>query len=270
LAPGHRSHFAAALAGHNLLRAHAAAIEAYRAVGRGRIGVVVNLEPKHPASDRPEDRAAVARADAYMNRHYLDPLLLGRYPAELAGIYGEAWSEVFEREAASVCVPIDWLGINYYTRNVVRHDPEAWPTGALRVRQPRGIHTETDWEVYPAGLEECLRWVAERYGPLPLHVTENGAAFYDPPSPIDGRVDDPLRIAYLRGHLAAVGRAIAAGVDVRGYFVWSLLDNFEWAHGYSKRFGIVHVDFATQRRTPKASARWYSEVARSRGNTLTG
>ncbi len=263
LAPGHRSAFEAARAGHNLLRAHAAAVEAYRAEGKGRIGVVVNVEPKHPASERPEDLAATARADAYMNRHYLDPLFLGCYPEELAGIYGEAWSEVFDREAGALNVPIDWLGLNYYSRNVVRHQADAWPTAAARVRQPRSIHTETDWEVYPDGLEETLRWIANRYGSIPLYVTENGAAFYDPPSPIEGRVDDPLRIAYLREHLRAVGRAISAGVDVRGYFAWSLLDNLEWAHGYSKRFGIVHVDFATQQRTIKASGRWYAEAISS-------
>src|SRR6185295_3218224 len=142
----HRSAFAAARAGHNLLRAHAAAVEAYRAQGRGRIGIVVNLEPKHPASDRPEDHAAAARADAYLNRHFLDPLLLGRYPEELAGIYGEAWSEVFDREAASLRVPMDWLGINYYSRNVVKDEPAAWPFGAAAVRQPRSIYTETGWE----------------------------------------------------------------------------------------------------------------------------
>ncbi len=268
LAPGHRSAFEAARAGHNLLRAHAAAVEVYRGEGKGRIGVVVNVEPKHPASDSSEDLAATARADAYMNRHYLDPLFLGRYPEELAGIYGEAWSELFDREAGSLNVPIDWLGLNYYTRGVMRHQADAWPLAAVRVRQPQSIHTETDWEVYPAGLEETLRWIANRYGARPIYVTENGAAFYDPPSPIDGRVDDPLRTAYLREHLRAVGRAIQAGVDVRGYFVWSLLDNLEWAHGYSKRFGIVHVDFTTLQRTVKASGRWYAEVVGSRGAVI--
>jgi beta-glucosidase len=264
LAPGHRSAFAAARASHNLLRAHTAAVDAYRAAGRGRIGIVVNLEPKHPASDCPEDVAAAARADAYMNRHYLDPLFLGLYPPELAAIYGEAWSEDFDREAPSLRVPIDWLGVNYYSRNVVRHQPAAWPTAAERVRQERSLHTEMDWEVYPAGLEETLRWVAGRYGDVPLYVTENGAAFHDPP-PLDGAVDDPLRTAFLRDHLRALARALAAGVDVRGYFVWSLLDNLEWSQGFSKRFGIVHVDFATQKRTPKASARFYAEVVRTGG-----
>jgi len=268
LAPGHRSHFAAATAAHNLLRAHAAGVEACRPHTGGRIGLVVNLAPKHPATASREDRAAAARDDAYMNRQFLDPALLGSYPAELAEIYGEAWSDRHAAEAPALRTAIDWLGVNYYTRNVVRHDPTAWPTGAALVPQRRSAYTETGWEVYPDGLEEALRWVHERYGPMPLHVTENGAAFYDPPSPLDGRVEDPLRTAYLREHLRAVGRAIDAGVDVRGYFVWSLLDNFEWAHGYSKRFGIVHVDFADQRRTVKTSGQDYAEVIRSRGGVL--
>jgi beta-glucosidase len=199
-----------------------------------------------------------------MNRQFLDPLFLGLYPQELAAIYGEAWSEDFDREVPSLRVPIDWLGVNYYSRNVVRHQPTAWPTAAERVRQERSRHTEMDWEVCPAGLEETLRWVAGRYGDVPLYVTENGAAFHDPP-PLDGAVDDPLRTAFLRDHLRALARALAAGVDVRGYFVWSLLDNLEWSQGFSKRFGIVHVDFATQKRTPKASARFYAEVVRTGG-----
>jgi beta-glucosidase len=283
LAPGHSSAAEAARAAHNLLRAHALGVAAYRASapagggpdGAGGIGVVVNLEPKHPATDRSEDRAAAERADAYMNRHFLDPLLLGRYPEELAGVFGEAWSPDFDREAPGLAAPIDWLGINYYTRSVVRHDPAAW-AGAAPVRQEGRLHTELGWEVYPEGLEETLRRVTERYPPVPLYVTENGAAFADPePAPSAGvgpgaEIDDPLRVAYLRDHLRALARAIAAGADVRGYFVWSLLDNFEWAHGYSMRFGIVHVDFATQERTPKASARFYAEVIRSHGAVVGG
>ena len=268
LAPGQRSAFAAARAAHQQLRAHAAAAAACRALVPGKLGIVVNLEPKHPASECAEDHAAATRADAYMNRHYLDPLLLGSYPEELAEVYGEAWSDDFAAEAAALRTPLDWLGVNYYTRGVVRHDPAAWPTGAARVPQRHATYTETGWEVYPAGLAETLLWVRSRYGAMPLYVTENGAAFYDPPSPVDGRVDDPLRVAYLREHLRAVAEAIAAGADVRGYFAWSLLDNFEWSHGFSKRFGIVHVDYATQRRTVKASGRFYAEVVRSGGEAL--
>jgi len=268
LAPGHRSAFAAAGAAHNLLRAHAAAVDACRPFATGKLGLVVNLAPKHAASDGADDRAAAARDDAYMNSYYLDPALLGAYPPELAAIYGEAWSERYEAEAAALKAPLDWLGVNYYTRNVVRHDPAAWPTRATPVRQRQGAHTETDWEVYPAGLVEVLRWVRRRYGELPLYVTENGAAFDDPPAAREGRIDDPLRVAYLRDHLLAVADCLAEGLDVRGYFAWSLFDNLEWAHGFSKRFGIVHVDFATQRRTVKASGRFYSQVARSNGAAI--
>ena len=288
LAPGHRSPAEAARAAHNLLRAHALGVEAYRASapprsdragdsGAAGIGVVVNLEPKHPASDRPADRDAAERADAYLNRHFLDPLLLGRYPEELSGIYGEAWSPDFDQEAPGLAAPIDWLGINYYSRSVVRHDPAAW-AGAAPVAQEGALHTELGWEVYPDGLEETLRRVAADYPALPLYVTENGAAFADPETAASAgvgpgvgpgaEIDDPLRVAYLRDHLRALARAIDAGADVRGYFVWSLLDNFEWAHGYAKRFGIVHVDYATQQRTPKASARYYAEVIRSDGAAL--
>jgi beta-glucosidase len=232
------------------------------------VGLVVNLEPKYPATDSAADLAATARADAYMNRHYLDPALLGTYPEELADIFGSAWPEFPDDELERIRQPIDFLGVNYYTRNVTRDDPDALPVRAGRVRQPRHAHTETDWEVYPDGLFDTLKWVRQRYGNMPLYVTENGAAFYDPPAASNGRVDDPLRVEYYRNHIAAVLRAIRQGVDVRGYFAWSLLDNFEWAHGYSKRFGIVHVDYETQKRTPKASAVYYGEVIGSRGAVL--
>ena len=161
--------------------------------------------------------------------------------------------------------PIDFIGVNYYTRSVTRADAASWPLRASAVRQVHATHTEIPWEVFPQGLTDTLLWVKQRYGDVPLYVTENGAAFYDPPqAPADG-VEDPLRVAYLRDHLRAVHAAIAAGCDVRGYFVWSLLDNLEWALGFSKRFGIVHVDFESQRRTPKASARFYSEVIATNG-----
>ena len=128
--------------------------------------------------------------------------------------------------------------------------------------QRRATYTETEWEVFPQGLTDVLLWVKERYGSIPLYVTENGAAFYDPPSAAGDRLQDPLRVDYLRGHIAAVHRAIDAGVDVQGYFVWSLLDNFEWSAGYSKRFGLIYVDFSTQERIIKRSGRWYADVTR--------
>ena len=267
LAPGHRNWFETPIAAHNLLRAHGAAVEAYRAVGKGRIGIVVNLEPKYPASDSKEDRDALVRADAYMNRQYLDPIFLGSYPKELPPLFGEAWPPLPDIDFDLIRQKIDYLGINYYKRGITKNNPNVMIERAERINNPRAVYTETDWEVFPQGLTEILVWVRDRYGKLPLYVTENGAAFYDPPT-ADGTVDDPLRVDYLRQHLRAAREAIRKGVDLRGYCVWSLLDNFEWALGYSKRFGIIHVDFETQKRTLKASAKFYKEVIRTRGGDL--
>jgi beta-glucosidase len=268
LAPGHRSLAEAPRVSHNLLRAHGMAVQAYRAEGKRQIGLVVNLEPKHPASSAPEDLAATRRADAYMNRQYLEPVLSGAYPAELPEMFGDAWPVITDADLRLIRQPIDFLGINYYTRGVTRHDATAIPTRAATARQPHSVYTETGWEVYAPGLAETLLWVRERAGDLPLYVTENGAAFPDPPKSMNGAMDDPLRVDYYRGHLRGALDAIQRGVNLRGYFAWSLLDNYEWSHGYSKRFGIVHVDFETQRRTPKASARFYSEVVRTNGAAL--
>jgi len=255
------------LVSHHLLRAHARAVEAYRAMGRGQIGIAVNLEPQYAASEAAEAGAARDRAHAYLNQYYLDPILLGHYPECMGEIFGEAWQEFSADEVQSLRQPIDFVGINYYSRSVVQHCLETQPTRAARVRQADRLHTELDWEVYPAGLLDTLLWVKGRYGDLPLYLTENGAAFADPPV-TDGRVDDPLRVAYLRDHLLHAHQAIRQGVNLRGYFVWSLLDNFEWQHGYSKRFGIVHVDFETQQRTLKQSAEFYRRVIESRGRIL--
>jgi beta-glucosidase len=268
LAPGHRNRFEAPIAAHRLLCAHAAAVQAYRAIGKHRIGIVVNLEPKYPASDRPEDEAATVRAHAYMNRQYLDPVFLGRYPAALEAIFGEAWPKWPDEEMAFIRQPIDFVGVNYYTRSVTQFDPSSWPLHASAVRQKRATYTETGWEVFPQGLTDTLTWVKERYGNPPVYVTENGAAFFDPPVVPGDRLADPLRVDYLRRHLKSLQAALAAGVDLRGYFAWSLFDNFEWSHGYSKRFGLVHVDFETQKRTPKDSAHYYSRVIESRGRVL--
>jgi len=250
------------------MRAHGAAVRTYREVGAHEIGLVVNIEPKYPASDCADDRAATNRADAYMNRQYLDPALKGSYPEELDDIFGGAWPDWPESDLAEIAQPVDFIGINYYTRNVVRHDPAQWPLRASPVLQKGSTHTETGWEVHAPALKDLLLWFKQRYGDVPLYITENGAAFYDPPFATDGGVHDPLRCAYLKGHLGAVADAIAAGVDVRGYMLWSLFDNLEWSLGYTKRFGIVHVNFGTQERTPKDSARLYSRIIASNGADL--
>jgi beta-glucosidase len=272
LAPGHRSRYEAPIASHNLMRAHGAAVQAYRAEGRHEIGLVVNIEPKYPASASAEDHAAVRRAHAYMNEQYLDPALLGSYPPELKEIFGDAWPDWPADDFKLIRQPLDFIGINYYTRSVTKA-ATSYPLDTGVVRQPLGTYTETGWEVFPQGLADTLLWVKQRYGDIPMYITENGAAFFDPPvaeqTPSGvGRVRDPLRIDYLHKHLRAVHDAIAQGCDIRGYMAWSLLDNLEWSLGYSKRFGIVHVNYATQQRTPKDSARWYGNVIATHGRNL--
>jgi beta-glucosidase len=265
LAPGHSNLFEAPIATHNLMRAHGRAVQVYRAEGKHQIGLVVNLEPKYPFSQSEEDLAANRRADAYMNRQYLDPAFKGSYPKEMKEMFGAAWPDFPSADFDLIKQPLDFVGINYYLRAVTKADPSNPIERATRVRQTGAIYTETGWEVYPPALTAVLLWFKENYGPTPVYITENGAAFYDPPTAIDGAVNDPLRIHYLREHIRSVHRAIEQGVDVRGYFVWSLLDNLEWSHGYTKRFGIVHVDFQTLKRTLKESAKFYREVVRTGG-----
>jgi beta-glucosidase len=262
--PGHRRPAEVPPVTHNLLRAHGAGVLALRAEGVTQAGLVVNLEPKYPASDSAADQAATRRADAYMNRQYLDPVFLRHYPVELAELFGADWPEFPADDFELIAQPLDFLGVNYYTRSVTRDDPGADPVRACPVRQD-ALHTALGWEVYPAGLTDVLTWVGDRYPRLPLYVMENGAAFEDPPPAPDGTVADPLRVAYLANHLRAAHAALERGVELRGYFVWSLLDNFEWTAGYAKRFGLYQVDFATQRRIPKASSRFYAGVIRAGG-----
>ena len=253
LAPGHKNMFEAPIASHNMMRAHGAAVKTYREVGAHEIGLVVNIEPKYPASDSEADQAATRRADAYMNRQYLDPALKGEYPAELKEIFGEAWPDWPQQDLVDIAQPVDFIGINYYTRNVVRHDETSWPLKASMVLQKGKTYTETGWEVHAPALKDLLLWFKKLYGDTPLYITENGAAFYDPPVAMEDGVHDPLRVSYLKQHIGAVGDAIAAGVDVRGYMLWSLFDNLEWSLGYSKRFGMVHVDFESRRARPRTA-----------------
>jgi len=271
LAPGHSNLFEAPIATHNLLRSHGKAVERFRAANaakNGKIGITVNLEPKYPASDSPDDLAAVRRADAYMNRQFLDPAFLGRYPDEMREIFGEAWPDWSAEDMRLIKQPIDFVGINYYTRRVERFHPDHLPLKTKHVPQPQHVETDTRWEVFPEALTKILLWVTERYSKPAIYITENGAAFYDPPHTIDGKVEDPLRVEYYRQHLRATHDAMQKGANVLGYYAWSLLDNYEWALGYSKRFGIVHVDYSTQQRTIKSSGRYYADVIRTNGAIL--
>lgn len=265
--PGLQDLAKAHLASHHLLLGHGLAVQAFRADGSGEIGLVVNLEPKDPASQDPHDLDATHRMDAWMNRQFLDPLFGMGEPPALATLAG--WADVrFPADDDRIIqTPMDFLGINYYSRQVVTADPTNLPFGSQRLRQSQAEHTDMDWEVYPQGIKRCLLWVRQRYGDLPLYVTENGAALPDP-APVNGRVHDPRRIAYFKSHLLAIREAMDEGVNLKGYFAWSLFDNFEWAFGYGKRFGLIYVDYKTLERTLKDSARFYRELIGNRGFSL--
>lgn len=259
-APGHKSLYETLAASHHLLLAHSQAVPVIRAnCPDGRVGIVLNLTPQVPASPSMPDRKAAWRADGQINRWYLDPLAGRGYPHDMVKDYGIDLDFVQPGDLKQISTPVDFLGINNYTRDILRaksvSPQENAPVTVFRSSEI----TEMGWEVHPQGLYTMLGRLHFEYGFPAIYVTENGAAFRDQLSP-DGKVDDPERCAYLAGHLAMVNKAIQAGVPVQGYFVWSLLDNFEWAHGYSKRFGIVYIDYPTQRRIPKTSAHWYRSL----------
>lgn len=280
-APGLCDPAAAYVVAHRLMVAHHRATAILRETTPhpdDRIGVVLNLIPAWPAGDDDRDAEAAARVDLIQNRLFLEAVLSGRYPHEMGEIHARYQvGEVTDPdELAEVYSPADFLGINYYNVNRIAYRPGApsppeWPgaDGAVLVPPP-GATTEMGWGIDPEGLTWMLERVHREYPNIPLFILENGAAFPDP-GPVEGRIDDAERIDYLRGHIGATAQAITRGVDVRGYFVWSLLDNFEWSHGYTKRFGLVHVDRTTMTRIPKASAHWYRDlIARVRGNTGQG
>ena len=243
-APGHRDLRAAARAMHHVLFAHGTAIDALRGEGARNLGIVLNLEKSEAASDGAADKAAQNLGDAIFNRWYLGGVFKGQYPAELTSLLAPYLPEGFERDMEVVSRPLDWLGINYYTRGIYAADPSV---PLLAHRKEPGTRPKNDlgWEIYPEGLTDLLVRVFTEYTKLPLYVTENGMS----------ENDDARRVAFYDAHLKAVLAAQQQGADVRGYFAWSLLDNYEWAEGYGSRFGIVHVDYETQQRTPKQSYR---------------
>ena len=256
---------------HHLLLTHGAAVDAHRAAGvAAPIGITLDLYPTYPESDTDADNAAVAMADAYRNRWYLDPIFRGAYPSELLDHYAGRFSLDWIRDGdlGRMNRPIDFLGVNYYSRQIVRApvpgEATELPFATSIEPRPEIQRSDVGWEMVPDCFTDLLVRLAKDYGSVPFLITENGCAVNDGPS-ADGEIHDARRVEFMRTHIAALERAIDRGVDVRGYFTWSLLDNFEWALGYGPRFGITYVDYATQRRIPKDSARWYSEVARRNG-----
>jgi beta-glucosidase len=249
-APGLRDIRAAARAMHHILLAHGLGMQVLRGLGRRNAGIVLNFTDMLPASDSDADRAAAALEDGIFNRWFVDALAGDGYPADVLAGLGPHMPVGWQDDMALIAGPVDWLGVNYYTRMNVAHDPaRRWPSTAMVAGHlPQ---TQMGWEIWPEGLTRLLTWAAGRLPGVPIHVTENGMAW--PDEVRDGAVHDPDRTDYLARHLGAVQAAIAQGADVRGYFYWSLMDNYEWSEGYAKRFGLVHVDYATLARTPKES-----------------
>jgi beta-glucosidase len=264
-APGLRDPALALRVAHHLLLSHGAAVATLRdAVPGAELGIVLNLTPVEPATAGLADAEAARRFDGTFNRWYLDPLFRGAYPEDIVAdhvrrglLSGTEPAFVREGDLATIAAPLDFLGVNYYSRNVVRAGPDGEPQAVPQA--PADQLTEMGWEVYPDGLADLLVRVTREYGPRVIDLTENGAAFAAP-APRDGRIADPRRVAYLRDHLRACHRAIVAGVPLRSYFAWSLLDNWEWGEGFARRFGLFGVDYATLERTPKDSAFWYRDT----------
>jgi beta-glucosidase len=268
-APGLKDYRTALAASHHLLLSHGLSVPVIRAASPGaEVGITLNLTPAEPASPSVADHDAARHFDGYFNRWFLDPLFGRRYPADMIADYvsaghlpPEGFTVVQPGDLEAIAVKCDFLGINYYNRTVLRSDkvPEAQNEPRQVFLAPEKEWTEMGWEVHPNGLRDILLRVHLDYRPRKIYVTENGASYSTPPGP-DGRVQDEQRLHFLRDHFVAAHRAMQGGVPLAGYFVWSLMDNFEWDRGYSQRFGIVWVDYKTQQRIPKDSALWYRGV----------
>ena len=255
-APGLKDRALAIQVSHHLLLSHGLALSALRADGcKARLGIVLNLAPMVPAEDSPQDVAKAHLEDGRLLRWFMDPIFRGAYPQDVLDHLGADAPKVEEGDMRAIAVPLDYLGINYYSRSVVSAgEPFDVNSSGLPL-------TDMGWEIYPQGLTDLLLRLHQDYPVPPLYITENGGAF--PDRLADGRVHDADRIRYLADHIAAVGEALRQGVPMAGYMVWSLMDNFEWASGYEKRFGIVHVDYQSLKRTLKDSAHWYQQFLQS-------
>ena len=259
-APGKTGRKNGLQASHHLLLAHGLALQVLRKnVPNAQHGIVLNIHPGYPNSDKHEDIVATQIATEYLFYWYIDPVLKGKYPEVMAHIAAEDRPDIAPDDMAIISAPIDFMGMNYYTRNVYRADGNGWYEHVPPA--PEGL-TEMGWEIVPDAFAEMLINLHNDYDLPDLYITENGAAM--PDELIDGKVADQNRIDYFQSHLLAVDKALAAGVNIKGYFAWSLLDNFEWALGYSKRFGLVYIDYETQERVLKDSAIAYQNMLKSR------
>lgn len=264
-APGEINPMATFQVAHHLFLSHGLATQAIRAAAPKppEVGIVLHLRPVHPASDTEEDRQAAGRFDGVLNRMFLDPVFFGRYPEDTAALVQAIMPKVEPGDMEVIATPIDFLGVNYYTRFVIKHDPEVMLIQASEAPPAESEYSQL-WEIYEPGLHEMLTRLHEEYHPGRMLITENGIPIPDGLD-YDGRIRDYRRIDYLRNNLVQVHRAISEGVPVNGYLHWSLLDNFEWSYGYQMRFGLIYVDYAAQQRTIKESGRWFAQVVRENG-----
>lgn len=273
-APGLRDPYKALVAAHHLLLAHGVAVRAIKATRPdAEIGIALNLSAIYPKTDSEIDREIVRMVDGQANRWYTDPLYRGEYPQDTIEdlirfevLKNEHLDFVKPDDMEIISTPTDFLGLNYYTRQVYHLDDIeiGSRTHIEQLPAPRDNQTEMGWEIYPQGLNDLLNRIHSEYHPAKIVISENGASYTTPPDE-KGKIEDTKRIEYIRLHLQEVAKAIKAGIPITGYLVWSFMDNFEWRHGYSQRFGLVDIDYQTQKRTPKASAYWYSEVIRQNG-----
>jgi beta-glucosidase len=261
-APGLHDHALSLRASHHVLLAHGLAVDVVRRnVPEARVGITLNLTPAYPATDSAEDALAARRFDGFFNRWYLDPVHGRGYPEDMLELYAHPDLNICNGDLETIAAPTDFLGINYYSRAVLTHTNTA--PGFAPAKLEDAERTYMDWEVYPRGLTDLLLRLRADYGDQPLYITENGASYADV-ALSDGTVKDADRTSYYERHLHASLEAVRAGVNLQGYFAWSLLDNFEWAEGYDKRFGLVRVDFQSQARTVKHSGRWFQEFLGAR------
>jgi beta-glucosidase len=261
-APGHTDLHEALAASHHLLLAHGQAVPIIRGNSPGaQVGIALDYRPQTPASPSAADRASAWHEGGVINRWFFDPVSGRGYPQDMCRAYGDDMSFVQKGDLDKIATPLDFIGLNYYFRNIARSSLIKESENIPQTAVPDEEVTEMGWGVYPEGMYEMLGQLHFGYDFPAFYITENGAAYRDQVSP-DGQVNDPARISYIKRHLKKLQEAVNIGIPVRGYFVWSLLDNFEWAYGTSKHFGLVHVDFQTQHRTPKASAKWYQQVIR--------
>ncbi len=268
-APGVRDFSASILATHNILLSHGLAVNTFRQTGlKGEIGITLNVHPTFPASDNQKDIIASDRMDKYFNNWFQDAIFKGSFPAGLEDFFrskGAMIPELNSDDLNLIQQPVDFLGVNYYYPHFVSYNSDAWPFEAeISTSRPYNQNTDTGWEIFPEGLYISLKKLVKEYGDIKIIITENGAAFNDLINRY-GSIEDNRRIDFLHRHISQVHKSIQEGINIKGYYIWSLMDNFEWTYGYSQRFGLVYIDYKTLRRQIKDSGYWYRDLIANNG-----